>query len=77
MRDVLNAKQQRAAQLRGRGWSLREIAKELGVPERTLIRWNRIPAFRVEREHTGRDDHREAAQPAANTGGGAASARQS
>ena len=52
MRDVLTRKQQRAAQLRGRGWSLREIAKELGVSTRTLVRWNRLPAFRSERDRT-------------------------
>jgi hypothetical protein len=49
MRDTLTRQQRRAAQLRGRGWSLTEIAKEIGVSTRTLARWNRLPAFRGER----------------------------
>ena len=58
MRDTLTRPQRRAAQLRGRGWSLTEIAKELGVSTRTLVRWNRLPAFRGEQART-----RDAEQP--------------
>jgi hypothetical protein len=52
MRDTLTRQQRRAAHLRGRGWSLTEIAKELGVSTRTLVRWNRLPAFRGEQART-------------------------
>lgn len=51
MRDMTR-QQRRAAQLRGRGWSLTEVAKELGVSTRTLVRWNKLPAFRAERTRT-------------------------
>jgi hypothetical protein len=51
MRDMTR-QQRRAAHLRGRGWSLTEIAKELGVSTRTLVRWNKLPAFRAERART-------------------------
>ncbi len=42
----------RAAQLRGRGWGLAEIAKEVGVSTRTLDRWVKRPEFRQEQERT-------------------------
>src|SRR5215211_136811 len=61
MRDTLTRQQRRAAQLRGRGWSLTEIAKELGVSTRTLVRWNRLPAFRGEQARTR--DELDAEQP--------------
>src|SRR4051812_5383947 len=61
MRDTLTRQQRRAAQLRGRGWSLTEIAKELGISTRTLVRWNRLPAFRGEQARTR--DERDAEQP--------------
>jgi hypothetical protein len=61
MRDTLTRQQRRAAQLRGRGWSLTEIAKEIGVSTRTLVRWNRLPAFRGEQTRTR--DELDAEQP--------------
>src|SRR3954447_17633614 len=61
MRDTLTRQQRRAAALRGRGWSLTEIAKEIGVSTRTLVRWNRLPAFRGEQARTR--DELDAEQP--------------
>jgi hypothetical protein len=42
----------RAAQLRGRGWGLAEIAKEVGVSTRTLDRWSKRPEFRQEQKRS-------------------------
>src|SRR5215213_4044549 len=47
MADITR-QQRRAAQLRGRGWGMREIATELGVSERSLTRWFKLPAVQAE-----------------------------
>jgi hypothetical protein len=54
----VTAAQQRAARLLGQGYTSRAVARRLGVSERTLRTWKRVPGFPelVEREQRGTGD---------------------
>jgi transposase-like protein len=59
----VTAAQKRAARLLGQGYTSRAVARRLGLSERTLRTWKRLPGFAelVERERreTGDPDARE------------------
>lgn len=50
----MNAKWQRAANLLGTGMHLREVARDVGVCERTLSKWGRDARFRAMRDEATR-----------------------